>query len=279
MRFILTLCLIVCLLYACYVGYFYLMQRTILFPRHLIAAQPVQLSSIPGLEQVWLETSVGKVEMWFLPPLVAEQDATASVMIITHGNGELIDGWADAVLPLRRMGMGVLLVEYPGYGRSQGTPSQATIAETLAQAYDWVVAKDGVDPERICLFGRSVGGGAISALAAQRPSAGLILFSTFSSVRTMAEKMLLPGMFVRDPFDNLAVVRAYQEPLLIIHGTRDEVIPYAHGEQLAAANPNAEFISYACGHNDCVHNWASFWADVKPFLMQAGILPQSAPTP
>src|SRR5690554_2793678 len=125
---------VILLLYLLYAGYFYLNQRAILFPRHLIAA-PVAIPAVPGLEQLWLATSEGRVEAWYLPPLVRQEAleeqgeartaARAPLMIIAHGNGDLIDRWLSSVSGLREMGIGVLLVEYPGYGRSEGNPSYA----------------------------------------------------------------------------------------------------------------------------------------------------------
>src|SRR5690606_15598362 len=144
------------------------------------------------------------------------------------------------------------LVEYPGYGRSQGTPSLASIRESFLLAYDTVVQDPRVDPDRILLFGHSVGGAAVAGLSTERPSAALILFSTFTTVRALAVQQGLPGFAVRDPFDTLAAVREYARPVLVIHGIHDRIIPYSHGRALQAAAPQGEFMALACGHNDCV---------------------------
>ncbi len=275
MRLLMTLLAILALLYLLYAGYFFVAQRSILFPRHLIAA-PAALLDIPGGEQVWLETSVGKVEAWYLPPLDNHDGETprpAPLLILAHGNGDLIDTWPPAVAALRRMGVGVLLVEYPGYGRSQGSPSQAAIGEAFLLAYDTLAQHPQVDPARIVLFGHSVGGGAVADLAAARPSAALILFSTFTSVRAMATPLGLPGFAARDPFDTLAVVRSYPHPILILHGKHDRTIPYSHGVALHAAAPQGELVSLECGHNGCIDDWDAFWQGLRPFLMRAGILP------
>jgi fermentation-respiration switch protein FrsA (DUF1100 family) len=129
-----------------------------------------------------------------------------------------------------------------------------------------------VDPTAIVLFGRSVGGGAVAALAAQRPSAALILFSTFTDVRTVAARYGLPGWAVRDPFDTLAVVRSYPQPVLIVHGRRDRTIPYAHAVTLHKAAVQGELLALGCDHNDCVTEWRHFWQALQPFLVRAGIL-------
>jgi pimeloyl-ACP methyl ester carboxylesterase len=172
---------------------------------------------------------------------------------------------------LRRLGIGVLLVEYPGYGRSQGSPTQASITEALVAAYDTLLDHPQVDPSAIVLFGRSVGGGAVAALAAQRPSAALILFSTFTDVRSFATRYGLPGWAVRDSFDTLAVVRWYPQPVLILHGRHDRTIPYAHAVTLHQAAAQGELIPLACDHNDCVTDWHRFWQERYPFLVRTGI--------
>jgi len=94
-------------------------------------------------------------------------------MIVGHGNAELIDFCQIDFEPFTYLGLGVLLVEYPGYGRSEGTPSQKSITETFVKAYDTIAARKDVDTEKIILFGRSVGGSAVCALSLERPSAAL----------------------------------------------------------------------------------------------------------
>lgn len=259
-------------LYAAYVAYFFIFQRSILFPRHLIFGADRPAPTVAGLEAFWLNTSQGEVEAWYLPPTTPGATGPAPLMMITHGNAERIDDWVAPVAGLRRMGVGVLLVEYPGYGRSQGLPSQASITESLVAAYDTIMSHPQVDPGAIVLFGRSVGGGAAAALAAERPSAALILFSSFTSVRALAASYGLPAFAVRDPFDVLNVVRSYPNPVLVLHGRYDRTIPYTHGAALHAAAANGELIAYECGHNDCIRNWESFWEELRPFLMRAGVL-------
>jgi hypothetical protein len=272
MRTLLWLIVAGVLLYAVYAGYFYLSQRTILFPRYVIP--PVGAPApVAGLEPHWLTTAAGQVEAWYFPPLGLPPGTAAPLFILAHGNAETIDDWRDPATRLQRLGMGVLLVEYPGYGRSQGSPTQADITAALVAGYDALVDHPQVDPDAVVLFGRSVGGGAIATLAVQRLSAGLVLMSTFTSVRAMARGYGLPGFAVRDPFDTLAVVHKYTRPILVLHGRQDTVIPFAHGAALAAAAPDGTLIPLDCGHNDCVADWDAFWRDLVARLTAAGVLP------
>jgi fermentation-respiration switch protein FrsA (DUF1100 family) len=191
----------------------------------------------------------------------------APVLVFAHGNAELIDSWAEAFDEPRRWGLGCLLVEYPGYGRSGGSPSEASIAQAMTGAYDVATGLPGVDPTRIVAYGRSLGGGAACALARRRPVAALVLESTFTSVRSFLPSRL-PGFLVRDPFDNLSVVRSYPGPLLIVHGTRDELIPATHALELHRAAPRSELVLEPCGHNDCSRPWTV----LRSFLARSRVL-------
>lgn len=259
------------LLYMAYIAFFYLTQRTILFPRHLIPVRQGTPPSAPTIETHWLITSQGQVEVWFFAPDPQTIAAKAPLFVIAHGNAELIDDWVEPARVLQRMGGAVLLVEYPGYGRSQGQPSEAAITEALTIAYDAFVGHPLVDSEAIVLFGRSVGGGAIAQLAKRRPSAALVLLSTFTSVRSMAAGYGLPGWAVRDRFDVLSTVAAYPQPVFIFHGVRDQIIPYAHAAALQQATTHGTLIRLDCDHNDCVRDWAQFWEALRPLLATAGI--------
>jgi fermentation-respiration switch protein FrsA (DUF1100 family) len=260
------------LAYVIFCCFVFIMQRQIIFPRFQIGSAPGLTKKIAGLEKIWITTHHGKVETWLLMPVSKQFSNPAPVVIFAHGNAELIDFLPEELRPLTYMGLAVLLVEYPGYGRSEGRPSQKSIGHTYTVAYDMLAARKDVDHHRIVLFGRSVGGGAACTLAAQRPSAALILQSSFTSVRSFASRYFVPDFLVRDPFDNLSVVRNYKKPVLIIHGKHDEIIPFAHGVALEKAARNGKIIAYQCSHNDLPPDQNIYWDDIKQFLEASGIL-------
>ena len=261
-------------LYLVYCSFLFVMQRQMLFPRYLIES-PYHAENSFSLEKIWVTTSFGQIETWFLPQTSDHITGPAAAVIFAHGNGELIDFWPHEFKKLAHLGVGILLVEYPGYGRSEGSPNQKNITQAFIRAYDMLVARPDVDPSRIVLFGRSLGGGAVCALAAHRPSAALILMSSFVSVRSFASKYLIPDFLVRDPFDNLAIVQAYHGPILVVHGKFDDVIPYKHGNSLYQAARRGQIISYDSGHNDCPPNWNMFWCDFAIFLHDSGLIKSS----
>ncbi|MCH8272158.1 MAG: alpha/beta hydrolase, partial [Candidatus Marinimicrobia bacterium] len=211
-------------------------------------------------------------ESWYLPASDSSKQLPLPAMIIAHGNAELIDHWLPIVDQIREMGVGVLLVEYPGYGRSEGEPDEASLTETFIAAYDSLIRRPGVDAARIILLGRSVGTGPICALAGARPSAAMILMSAFTNISALASDYYIPGFLAKDRFDNLELIRSYTNPILFVHGSRDRLIPYKHSELLLAASQNAELITYDKGHNDLIDDWNLFWNEVKEFLIRSGIL-------
>jgi len=228
-----------------------------------------------GAEHIWFESPEQKTEAWFLPPTVAPQ-GPAPLIIFAHGGPELIDDWASAFAPPRARGIGVLLVEFPGYGRSTGSPSEASVKAALQQGYDWATKRPDIDPTKIILYGRAVGGAAVATLidGTNKPAA-LILESTFSNGGYFAKRFFAPGFLARDRFDTLSAVERYkgQGPILVIHGSSDEVIEPNQAAILATA-AGTEPIFLECGHFDCPRVWTQ---NVFPALIAAKVLAESAP--
>lgn len=249
-----------------------IVQRKLLFPRYLTQSFPHAGDGIQGLERWWLDIDDGKVEAWFIRGEAATQQAPAPAVIFAHGNGELIEYWPTALARYRQLGISLLLVEYRGYGRSSGTPSQDDIVADFVAFHDRLLRRADVDRTRIVMHGRSLGGGVICALAQVRRPAAVVLTSTFTSVRSMARRYGFPGFMVADPFDSLAVVRGLKLPLAIFHGTRDRVIPVAHSKALHAAAADSRLFLYHAGHNDFPPEPPVFWRDLEGFLGQANIL-------
>lgn len=234
-----------------YYALLFLGQRRLLYPA---PRGPAMAAVPPDARRVRLAAADGPVDAWYLPPAGATAGLRAAV-IFAHGNAERAEDWTDQFHDLRRAGLGILLPEYPGYGLSAGAPSQSSITAAMLAAYDWLAAQPGVDTGRIIAYGRSLGGGAVARLATRRPVAALVLESSFTSLRAFAGRFLAPGFLVRDPFDTLAELGAFRGPLLVVHGRRDDVAPFAHGRTLAAAVPGAVFVALDCGHNDCPRPW------------------------
>lgn len=261
-RAIVGVVLFVLLAAICYLGAACGLQRRLLYPRPPAPATPPPLPH--SAIRTWVGSS-GDSEAWLLRP--DEAQGRFPVVIFAHGNGELIDHWTSAFSPLIDRGIGVLLVEYPGYGRSKGAPTESSITDAMLSAYDFVVAEPEVDESRVVAFGRSLGGGAACTLALRRPIAALVLESSFTSVRSIARRFGVPGPLVLDPFDSLDAIRRIDAPVLVLHGEYDQIIPVAHGEELARAS-GTELVRMKCGHNDCPRPWP----EIGRFFRETGIL-------
>jgi fermentation-respiration switch protein FrsA (DUF1100 family) len=256
--------LVAAALLAAYWALLFFAQRSMLFPAPPAASAPPRPAFV---QQVWLTTSFGRVEAWFLPTLRTE-GGPAPLLVFTHGNGELIDYWPEEFEEPRQDGIAVLLLEYPGYGRSEGVPSEASITEAALRAYDWAQQQPHIDKSRIIPYGRSLGGGAATILATKRAVPALILESAFSSVAEFAAGFGAPMFLVRDRFDSVAALKAFTRPTLILHGDRDTIVPPRHARALAAASQRPTLKFMPCGHNDCPRPWR----DVRAFLEQHALL-------
>ncbi|MBU1864630.1 MAG: alpha/beta hydrolase [Candidatus Omnitrophica bacterium] len=266
---ILKVIVTIIVVYVLYALVLFTFQRSLIFPGVLFPPEKIQHDDV---ETVWLETSCGKVEAWYMHAKNVTNSKKVPVVIHTHGNGELIDHWPDMLLPYTDFGVSVLLVEYPGYGRSEGFPSERTVTEACVRAYDWLLNRKDIDAEVIIGHGRSIGGGAICALARQRKLRAMILESTFTSVKQFAKQYLMPTFLVRDPFDNLSVVKSYNGPILFFHGKYDTIVPYQNSVILSQHAQNAQFITWECNHNDSPPDWDAYWQTIRTFLRENKII-------
>jgi uncharacterized protein len=248
----------------------YSFQRELLYPGTHNTV-PADIPQSPGLEAFHVQTSSGPVDAWYLPPLTPRP--TFPALIFGHGNGEVIDMWVGGLDEFRRWGMAIMLVEYPGYGRSRTIPSEKGIREAMVGAYDILSSRPGVDTARIVGYGQSLGGGAICTLARERHLAAMVLQSTFTSIRPFAHRYFMPAFLVVDVFDNAEVVQRFDGPVLLLHGRHDGLIPPTQAETLARVARQSELQFYECGHFCWYPNDLPIYRDMKAFFEQNGVLP------
>lgn len=255
------------LLVAVYLGYALLLalfQRHLLYPGRNLVPPPLPSGIAAGAEPFWIITSFGKVEGRLITDTVPGRQPA---VLFFHGNGELVDQLSPELDILRRSGCAVLLVEYPGYGRSSGRPHQESLAETAVAAYDMLMQRPEIDPKRVVSFGVSLGAGPAVALATRRPVQALILASPPASLRPFARQRLLPPFLLHDTFDNAVLIKGYQGPTLVVHGQHDTIIPFNHGQQVALAAPHGTLVALSADHNDLL-TAPGFWQTVTSFLQQ-----------
>ena len=235
-------------IYVTLVAVIYLGQsRLVYFPTSSIDATPDLINLT--YEDVWLQTEDGdRIHGWYLP-----REKAKWTVLMFHGNGGNISHRLQTLDLLNKIGVNTLIIDYRGYGRSQGQPSeQATYQDALA-AWQHLI-QNRTDPESVILFGRSLGGAVAVWLATKVNPKGLILESTFSSVVDMAEHHypFLPVSYIsRFKYDSLSLASKIEIPTLVLHSREDNIVPFDLGFKLYEALPgNKSFIEMQGGHND-----------------------------
>lgn len=171
-----------------------------------------------------------------------------------HGNGDHLGNAGGLISELSAAGAGVLAVEYPGYGEAKGRPSEEALYAAAEAALEALRTRSGTGPDQITLWGQSLGTGVATELARRGLGSRLVLVTPFTSIADVAQDAFwyVPvRLLLRDRYDNAAKASAISAPVLIIHGTDDEVVPYAHGVALSKAFPDARLMTVeGATHND-----------------------------
>ncbi len=196
----------------------------------------------------------------------------ANTVVFFHGNaGNIADRIEKAQLFID-MGLNVLMVDYRGYGKSAGKPSEAGIYKDALAAYDYLSTRDEVDVTRLIVYGASLGGAVAIDLAAQRNVGALVIDSSFSSAADMARVIFpfVPSFLIRTKMDSAAKVKSMSVPKLFLHSRSDEIVPFLFGQKLFnAAAPPKEFIELSGTHNDgYISSQDAFINSIEKFLKQ-----------
>jgi fermentation-respiration switch protein FrsA (DUF1100 family) len=244
-------------------------DRLVYFP---IAAHDGTPRSI-GLdyEDVRLTTADGvRVHGWHVP--AAAPDPAPAVLFL-HGNAGNVSHRLDKLAVLHGLGASVLLLDYRGFGASEGSPTEEGLYRDADAAYDWLVAR-GTPAERIVLYGESLGGAVAVDLAARRPVGKVVLESAPSSILGVARHhypFLPVAAFLSARYDAASKIGRVRVPILILHGPDDEIVPFSMAEELlAAANPPKRLVRLRGGHNDGFLVSGSLYAEALRGFIAAG---------
>jgi uncharacterized protein len=230
-------------LYVGVVVVFWLFERNLVF-RPSSAAELWKPPVNSATENVTLESADGTMlHAWWLPG----RDHAAGAFLVAHGNGHNLSTRGHLAADLRQAtGAGVLLFDYPGYGKSEGKPTEEGCYAAGEAAFEWLTEKEKIPAGRIVLLGESLGGGTAVKLATRHDHRALVLIFAFTSMPAVAKAhfpFLPTKQMMRTRFDNLGKIGRCHRPVFIAHGPLDEIVPFSHGQALfAAANPPKEFL-------------------------------------
>jgi uncharacterized protein len=221
------------------------------YPRVLFPA-PRVTETPPGLHDALVELPQRQG-----PPTRAlhfpAKDPRARTVVLFHGNGETIFDEVPLAKELARRGLGVLLVEYRGYGLTYGPPPSEEMVYDDGEAAIAHLAARGVAKERVVLWGSSLGAAVALEMARRGHGARVVLLAPFTSVADVGRSvvpMLPVGLLLTHRFDNLAKAPALNQPTVVVHGEADEIIPFAMGASVAKAIPRARLVAVAGAHHN-----------------------------
>jgi fermentation-respiration switch protein FrsA (DUF1100 family) len=263
--------LVVVFVYLAAIGYLFLFQRSYVFHPGGTLAEPATLG-LAGIEVVALQAEDGtELTGWYAPA-----PGGRPTLLYFHGNAGNLSGRADRFATVLGSRFGLLAMSYRGYPGSGGSPSQTALFADALSAFDWLAERTS----DIVVHGESLGTGVAAFVAAERPAQALILEAPYTAALDIAGEAYpwVPvSLLMRDPFLTREHVRRVEEPVLIVHGTQDRVIPVEHGRRLfeAAGEPKRLLIIEGAAHDDLWER--GLWPAVLDFLRANGVAAQAPP--
>ena len=243
-------------------------KQLIYFPQKALPLTPATIGL--RFEEARLQAEDGvSLDAWHLP-----LEGARFTFLVCNGNaGNMAYRLDRAQLMQAELGASVLLFDYRGFGRSAGRPDEAGTYRDARAAYRFLVEAKGLAPDSLVLFGESLGAAIATHLAVENSAAGLILESPFTSIADMARAAypFLPpvGPLIRTRYETLAKVPRVSMPVFVLHGERDEIVPFAQGRRVfeAAPQPKRFFAIPAAGHNDTyLVGGDAYWRALREFL-------------
>lgn len=227
---------------------FVFQERLVYFPTSIHVGTPAAVG-LP-YRDVSIEVAEGvRLHGWYVP----REQATYTVLFL-HGNGGNVSHRLHTLRLLHELELATLIIDYRGYGHSEGTPTESGTYADARAAWDWLTAQPRADPARVIVFGRSLGGAVAAWLASRVEPAGLIVESTFTSVPDMAAVHYpwFPARWLsRLRYNSAARIAEVDCPVLVVHSPDDTIVPIAHGRRLFELAPGPKrFLEISGDHNE-----------------------------
>lgn len=248
-------------------------HQLVFFPSRPLWPTP-QALGVPH-DDVTLTTEDGvRLQAWLL-----HAEKPRATVLFFHGNAGNIGDRLQNGIELTRLGLEVLLVDYRGYGKSEGTPTEEGTYRDATAACEYLARRPSPPPGGLVIFGRSLGAAVAVELATRKPCRALVIESAFTSVKDLARGMFPYNLFlpmIPAMYESLVRIRQISVPTLVIHGSRDEIIPFEHGKALheACRGPRSFHALEGATHNDWYQsNPVAYFKRWSTFLQEHAILP------
>ncbi len=227
----------------------YIVQDMMIFPRHRAKDRIGDLKR-DGVEVMWRETSEGKVPAWFLRGRDSQAQGGCGVVVLLHGNGNVIDDYLELAQEIVKLGPSVLLPEYRGYGHACGRPSQKKLVDDVVGFIAQVEHREDVKANSIILYGRSIGSAVAAQVALRIELKGMILHTAPTSIAGYSWRYCAPPFLIRHPFrTDRALAQLKTTPILMIPHIEDALVPMHHSRTLHEHAPHARVIELHGGHS------------------------------
>lgn len=242
----------------------YIENRSVFFPMKELFTDP-KTADLP-YENIYFKAPDGVLlHGWFIP-----KDHSRFTVIFCHGNAGNISHRIDKISILHGLGLSVFVFDYRGYGKSKGSPNERGLYNDAQAAYSYLVNERGVKPEKIILYGESIGAAVAVDLAAKKKVKGLIVEEAFTSIREMAHMAfpMVPYFIFSSRFDSLSKIGRLACHKLFIHSVDDEIVPFSMGMRLfEAAGQPKRMVKIRGSHNTAfLNSRETFTSGIEAFL-------------
>ncbi len=258
--------LLLLVLFVAYVRY--LEKSSVFYPEKNVYATPQQ-AGLP-YEDVYFRTEDG----FLLHGWLVKTGQDASTVLYFHGNAGNIADRIEKIALLVDLGLNVFIIDYRGYGLSDGKPSEKGLYKDAIAAYEHLAGRRDIDPRKIIVYGTSLGAVAAIDLAAKRSVSGLVIDSAFTSAKDMAKIIypFIPSFLIGLDMDNAAKIKSVTVPKLFLHSREDEVVPFSLAERLYQTAPSPKELLPLPGMHNNGYLTKEYLSGLKGFLQKYNLL-------